>query len=472
MKNSKNIVLVLILLAVSAVGASTQAQRQVSGINERQVGLTIQRIERSSGRFQTSLNAALPRGRNQQTAASSEIKALESDFRRAITQFKDRYSRRHATVGDVNNVLQRASLVNASMERNQLNLQARNHWSAVKNDLNSLANAYGVSWQWNQQTFPPISGQASRLSDTELSQLIQRIDTGGDTFRLSLTEAFDQSRYDRSRSEGNMNDAVGSFKNATDQLRNQFDSRQPIKDYVEIVLTRATPIDSYMRSNTLTSRAQNDWSTVRSDLNTLASAYNLSAYWNGASTPTTVAGNNGPVSGDFIVRDNETIVAVLNSDLTTKDSKPGDRFTMTVRQPGQFEGAVIDGTVGSIDQGGRIVGRSGMSLNFETIRLRNGQTFKFAGVLESVRTLNSDAVKVDTEGSAQGDNQTTQTIQRTGIGTAVGAVIGAIAGGAKGAVIGAVVGAAGGAGSVYVQGKDNLELPSGTELTIRASAPR
>lgn len=32
-------------------------------------------------------------------------------------------------------------------------------------------------------------------------------------------------------------------------------------------------------------------------------------------------------------------------------------------------------------------------------------------------------------------------------------------------------GPAGGAGSVYVQGKDDLELPSGTELTLRATAP-
>ena len=473
MKNSKNIVSMLILLAVSAAGASAQTQRQSSDINERQVGLTIQRIERSSGRFQTSLNAALPQWAQPTNGCLNEIKALESDFRRAIGQFKERYTRRHSTVGDVNNVLRRASLVNASMDRNELNLQARNHWSAVKNDLNALANAYGVSWQWNQQTFPPISSQPSRLSDTELSQLIQRIDTGGDTFRLSLTDAFDQSRYDQSRSEGNMNDVVGSFKNATDQLRNQFDARQPINEYVEVVLARATPIDTYMRNNAVSNRAQNDWSTVRSDLNTLAGAYNLSANWNGApQTPAIIVGNNGAVSGEFIVPDGESVVAVLDTDLTTKDTKQGDRFTMTVRQPGQYEGAVIDGTVGSVDQGGRVTGRSGMSLNFDSIRLRNGQTYRFAGVLESVRTMNSDAVKVDTEGSAQGDNQTTQTIQRAGIGTAIGAVIGAIAGGAKGAVIGAVVGAAGGAGSVYVQGKDNLELPRGTELTIRASAPR
>jgi len=113
-----------------------------------------------------------------------------------------------------------------------------------------------------------------------------------------------------------------------------------------------------------------------------------------------------------------------------------------------------------------------MSLNFDTIRLPNGQTHRFAGILTNVRTLNGDTVKIDNEGSAQGDNQTTQTVTRVGIGTAIGAIIGAVAGGGKGAAIGGIIGAAGGAGSVFVTGKDNLELPTGTELTIRSGAPR
>src|ERR1041385_6330692 len=36
-------------------------------------------------------------------------------------------------------------------------------------------------------------------------------------------------------------------------------------------------------------------------------------------------------SGAFIMRDGETVVAVLNDNLTTKQAKQGDRFTVTVR---------------------------------------------------------------------------------------------------------------------------------------------
>jgi hypothetical protein len=183
-------------------------------------------------------------------------------------------------------------------------------------------------------------------------------------------------------------------------------------------------------------------------------------------------GNTRATSGQFIVQDGETLVAVLNNHLTTKQTNPGERFSMTVRQPGQYEDAVIEGTVSGVDQGGRLPGRFEMSLTFDTIRLRNGQTYRFAGILESVRTLNGDAIKVDNEGSSQGANQTTQTIQRAGVATTVGAIIGVVAGGGKGAAIGGITGAAGGAGSVFIQGKDNLELPMGTELTIRSIGPR
>ena len=182
--------------------------------------------------------------------------------------------------------------------------------------------------------------------------------------------------------------------------------------------------------------------------------------------------NTGTNNGEFILRDGETVVAVLNNDLTSKRSRQGDRFTMTVREPGQYEGAVIEGTVASVTQSGTLTGRSGMTLDFDTIRLRNGQTYRFAGTLSSVRNANGETVRVDNEGSAQGDNQTNQTVTRTGVGTAIGAIIGAIAGGGKGAAIGAAIGAAGGAGSVFVTGKESLELPQGTELTIRAGSPR
>ena len=176
--------------------------------------------------------------------------------------------------------------------------------------------------------------------------------------------------------------------------------------------------------------------------------------------------------GDFGVRNGETLIATLDNNLSTKVAKENDPFTITVRSPSQYEGAVIEGTITGVSRSGRISGRSGVTFNFDRIRLRNGQTYRFAGFVDSVRTTAGETVRVDNEGGVRDDDtQTERTVQRAAIGTAVGAIIGAIAGGGKGAAIGAAIGAAGGAGSVYVQGRDDLELLSGTEFTVRASAP-
>jgi hypothetical protein len=177
--------------------------------------------------------------------------------------------------------------------------------------------------------------------------------------------------------------------------------------------------------------------------------------------------------GQFIVPNNTRLTAVLNTDLSTKNVTPGNRFNMQVNSPSQYRGAVIEGVVSNLESSGRVTGRAEMTLNFESIRLRNGSRYEFRGDLESIRTPDGKDVRIENEGTVQeDDSQTTRTVTRSGIGAALGAIIGAVASGGKGAAIGAAVGAGAGAGSVLIQGRDNLDLQSGTEMTIRASSPR
>jgi hypothetical protein len=176
-------------------------------------------------------------------------------------------------------------------------------------------------------------------------------------------------------------------------------------------------------------------------------------------------------STTFLIPDGTQLVAVLNNNLSTRQSHDRDRFTLTVREPSQYAGATIDGYISDITQSGKITGRSQMTLNFEHIRSINGRTYRFAGAVDGVRTGNGETLRVDNEGNVESSSRTTRTEERGAIGTGVGAIIGAIAGGGKGAAIGAIVGAGAGAGSVYAQGQENLELRNGTELTIHASAP-
>ena len=186
--------------------------------------------------------------------------------------------------------------------------------------------------------------------------------------------------------------------------------------------------------------------------------------------------NNYPTArtgrtGSFIVPNGAVLTGTLENDVNTKVSQNNDRFRMTIQSPDQFRGAVVEGYLSGIDRSGKISGRSQITFNFESIRLANGQSYDFAGYLQSVTNEKGEVVKVDNEGVAKGDSQTKETVKRGSIGAGIGAVIGAIAGGGKGAAIGAILGGGAGAGSVIVQGKDDLELKSGSTITVTSSSP-
>ncbi|HEY0173409.1 MAG TPA: YMGG-like glycine zipper-containing protein [Pyrinomonadaceae bacterium] len=662
-----SVALVLAMLSLGLASAQAQTQRP-NRINDRQVDNTLRRVEASADRFRASFSTAMDSSRWNGTSTEDQLNGYVQGFETATDQLRSRFNSRSSVAADVENVLRQAAFLNDFMMSNRLDAGASNDWTTLRADLDALARAYNVTWDWTQQSNTttgntgvgtgygrPQTGVAYRMSDRQLDAIIRRIETGADRFRTDLGNALNRSTYNGTRAEDNINQFVRDFETATDQLRSRFDGRTSVSADVENVLRQATYIDDFMTRQTLPVRAENSWTTLKGDLNQLASAYSVAWNWDVRSMPgygnnttagtgvmnndrrevrqsnrlsgtfrldasqsdngSTVAenavrnlpmgerarvreqlmrrlespemlaidrnGNNvtiassrapqttfvanaaetreqlpggsysrvsstivgdrlvvrsagnretdftvtfdpieggrrlrvtreiwnerlganplvvqnvyertsdvaewnvyngstagysqsGPTGGDFVVSDGQVLTARLETDLSTRTAQTGQRFTMTVTSPAQYQGAVIEGHVASSSRSGRVTGRSDMSLNFDSIRYNN-RTYQFAGFIESVRGMNGETVQVDNEGSVRdNDSRGTQTAQRAAIGTAVGAIIGAIAGGGKGAAIGAVIGAGAGAGSIYVQGREDLELLSGSELTIRASAP-
>jgi len=178
-----------------------------------------------------------------------------------------------------------------------------------------------------------------------------------------------------------------------------------------------------------------------------------------------------PRNGQFIVPNGTVVTGVLDTEIDTKASQNNDRFKLTVQGPMEFRGAVIEGYITGVGRSGQVSGRSNVTFNFERITLRDGRAYDFAGSLTGIRDERGKEVKVDTEGTAQGDSQTKETAKRGGIGAGIGAIIGAIAGGGKGAVIGAIIGGGAGAGSVAVMGRDDVRLMPGSTMTVISSSP-
>lgn len=126
-----------------------------------------------------------------------------------------------------------------------------------------------------------IYGQPYRLSDKEVEQIIKRIEKQSDKFRSSLDAALDKSRLNGSSREDDINAFVKAYYEDTKHLRDRFDAHKSTAPDVESVLQRAARIDTFMRRYPLSTRAQNDWATLRSYLDQLAQTFNVGWQWNG-----------------------------------------------------------------------------------------------------------------------------------------------------------------------------------------------
>ncbi len=634
-------------LAVFGLSIKSEAQ-QSTRVSDRQVGNIIRSIEQRSDTFKRSFDAALDRSRLDGTNTEDSVNEFVSSFESATNDLRSRFNGRTAVASDVDNLLNRAAMIDQFMRTNLRQGRVQGDWTSLKGDLQRLANAYNVALNLNGRINSPwvVAGQVPyRVSDSQVQTLLNRIDTRSNTFKASLDRALDRSRFDQTNREDKVNEFVSEFENLTDDLKSKFDGRTSVALDVSNVLVRAARIDDFMKRNLRREGvAQRDWRNLRTDLNLLSNYYTLGfnlddrrnmppytavldqgpmnaderftgtyrlntlqsdnartvagrvtsslnrnarnrifdnlvrrlespemlaverhgmrvmlastrspqmtldvdgqlhneRYPNGklSNVRTTLVGDtltvvsngdrandftavftpldngrrmlvtrsvyaeqlNQPVTvrsyydrtaetaqfniytgsytggsttvgsnGTFFVPGNMMLVASLDRDFSTKTARDGDRFTMTVRSPSQYSGAVIEGYISNPNRSGRITGRSEVTLNYETIRLNN-QTYRFAGITENVRTVSGESIKIDNEGTVKdGDNQTNQTIGRTAIGAGIGALLGAIFGGGDGAAIGAGVGAGAGVGSVYIQGRDDLELMTGAEFTIRST---
>lgn len=148
----------------------------------------------------------------------------------------------------------------------------------------------------------------------------------------------------------------------------------------------------------------------------------------------------------------------LISTISTNRHQAGDSFSASLNEPLVIDGlaiaeknARVEGRVIDSQKGGRIKGRSAISLELVRLHTEDGQQIEISTSThsrEAESTAKSDAKKV-------------------GIMTGIGAVVGAIAGGGKGAAIGAGVGAGAGGGTVAATRGDAVVIPSETELVFR-----
>jgi archaellum component FlaC len=117
-------------------------------LSDKEVERILHRIEEQSGKFRGSLDSALDRSRLNDTDREDDINAFIKDFDEQVKRLHDRFDDRKSVAADVQAVLDRAARIDAFMRRRGLSERAQNEWSALRANLDQLAEAYTVSWRW------------------------------------------------------------------------------------------------------------------------------------------------------------------------------------------------------------------------------------------------------------------------------------------------------------------------------------
>jgi hypothetical protein len=657
---------VFTLIAATVVAASAQVLPY--RVSDRQVQNLINRIETESNTFRAEAQNSIDRSIWNGTNREASMESLLNSFETATDNLRDNFTSRRSSAADVQAVLNRAMAVDRLMRSNTFTTRTQSEWTQIRSDLDTLAGYYSVTSNWNgtgvvvTPTTTVGGGWATNhytATDRQMRTLVNQLRNRSTAFRTSF------NRWSRRRTvDSNVVEAVADLNTALNSYSSSY-SNTTARD-LDTILRSAATIDAFIRSNdSLNYDVSSKWGLIRSNIGTLTGYYGMTNWdwhapvwdntatypvdrypdrdrggygrggfdamvtgtyrlntsrsdnvgdvidrtlgtsydangrqnqhqWlerrlaspdmivvekhgnqiqlassnaqqitltadgsrttetlpNGRTMTTSVTasgrditvnyegdrandfnvsftpagrglqvsrriylqnsnktvtvnsfydktddvarwdsitytnnntagnyGNNnnygyyGSYANDvWVVPNNTSIIARLDTPLSTRTVRNGDQFQMTVTSPGQYSGAIIRGTAYGT-QSGTVSGRATMSFNFDSITMQNGQTYRFAGIVDGVRTLGGDTVSVNNEGQVRDSSRTSQTVQRAGIGAALGALIGAIAGGGQGAAIGAAVGAAAGGGSIVLQGRDGLVLDNGTEFRITATAP-
>ncbi|HYG11074.1 MAG TPA: YMGG-like glycine zipper-containing protein, partial [Pyrinomonadaceae bacterium] len=498
MNKARQIISAWMVLAMLSLSFGVQAQttRRPVYRNMNQTRQLLTRLETNAERFRLSLSQSLDQGRLDGTRREENISNVLDDFNHIVDHVRERFARQQLAAADVDALLARASRLDRFMTNrgNRVTPRAQSDWALLRNDLDQLAGIYNVAWNRSNTApyspYPPTDNnynydtgltgtyrlnvaqsedprrqarlatntlparERRRVLDTLITRLESptelAIERRGDNVTIASTRApqinfiADGSERTERGANGNTIRARAAFYgdqltvSSTGDLNNDFTvTFDPLNNGRSLQVTRRITLPNVAAPV-----------VVRSIYDRTADVARFDVYRGGGVYPTT--GTVGTSTSDsYGITNGTTLIATLNTDLNTRNSREGDRFTMTVREPSQYSGATIEGHISQVNRSGRVTGRSELTFNFDRIRMNDGRTYNFAGFVENVRTVNGESVRVDNEGTVQDSSRTDTTVQRTAIGTAVGAIIGAIAGGGKGAAIGAVLGAGGGAGSVY-----------------------
>jgi len=264
--------------------------------NRAQMQNLLERLEKNTDRFQSSMDTALDRSRINNTDLEDQANALVDELENATDRLKDRVEDHIVNNYDVNEVLRRGMYLDMFMARNDFSPAAERDWLRVRADLDRMAHLFAVTWTW-----VPGSIQNSALNKSWTKQIINRLEETTDQFRSSFDAGLDRSRIDGSSYEDFMNNVVAQFERAVDRLEDHANSSQQLDSTdITLALTNAAAIDDFLRRYTLPNRTRRDWARVKANLDDLAFINRVAWDWRRRSNVTPLAQNISQAQGERV----------------------------------------------------------------------------------------------------------------------------------------------------------------------------
>jgi type IV secretion system protein VirB10 len=180
------------------------------------------------------------------------------------------------------------------------------------------------------------------------------------------------------------------------------------------------------------------------------------------------------IPSPLVVARGTTIPVSLQTRISTKTVKEGDNIYTTTIVPITVNnqivipvGTFINGKITKVVRPGKVKGKAGLALTFQTIIFPTGITLPLSATLSG-----SDSAETDEEGKLKGESSVGDDVGKVATTTAVPAVVGgAVNGRAKGAAIGGAAGAGVGLATVLLTRGKDLVLDRGTTLEIVLNRP-
>ena len=135
-------------LMLAGLSVAASAQDAPYRISDKEVQKVMKQLKKDTEKFRKSLDSSLDKSRLDGTNREDNINEFLEDYEKATERLYERFKDNKSVGTDVEAVLDGAARIDQFMTRHSPTAKAERDWSAVRQDLRRLAEAYNVSWRW------------------------------------------------------------------------------------------------------------------------------------------------------------------------------------------------------------------------------------------------------------------------------------------------------------------------------------